>query len=460
MQGNSTIEGCKRKKSWMGPILRHATLLALVCESALAADWQLPEDKGVVEPDTIVAILNNNDYPETTTYRQAVAYIDFESYGQQYTQVVVTLTPNKPRRVHGRKLVVVGAEPGSEYAMDFLETPEGKEGPGVWLAKRGVTFIALTRVGRWNFFAKDGSGSWQDIPLETRMPIFNRRQKAPWTADDFVLKSGTGKPATSGDSDVYRFPKPGTVLYNQMLAAHGATYLTGYRKAIEHALPPGERDKSFLLYWGMSTGGAFLYPLAKQIKPDGYLGWGTSSAGLAYVYRKAKQGDFSTPYTPTAFRLRERGLDDFTYYTKELDPDTRLRWWRGALRGPRFKSGEDAPMQFNVGALTEIAMRLWLSDFLPAEYRRNGLGQFVQDIIEPSFPPAALKDIAVLEMNGTLDEAIPPKTVDAHREVMEPYARKYRVARVRDFRHYLFTQDSIKVVGSLWLRFIESGYFD
>jgi hypothetical protein len=24
---------------------------------------------------------------------------------------------------------VVGAEPGSEYAGDFLETPEGKEGP-------------------------------------------------------------------------------------------------------------------------------------------------------------------------------------------------------------------------------------------------------------------------------------------------------------------------------------------
>jgi hypothetical protein len=43
---------------------------------------------------------------------------------------------------------------------------------------------------------------------------------------------------------------------------------------------------------------------------------------------------------------------------------------------------------------------------------------------------------------------------------MEPQARKYRVARVQDFGHYLFTQDSIKVAGTLWLRFIESGYFD
>jgi hypothetical protein len=31
---------------------------------------------------------------------------------------------------------------------------------------------------------------------------------------------------------------------------------------------------------------------------------------------------------------------------------------------------------------------------------------------------------------------------------------------VQGFKHYLFTQDSIKVVGSLWLRYIESGYFD
>lgn len=437
-----------------------AVLCVNAYEHAMAANWQLPEDKGVVESTTIATILAANDYPETTTYRKSVAYIDFNSYGQQYTQVVVTLTPAKPRMHRGRKLVVVGGEPGSEYAMDFIETPEGKEGPGVWLAKRGVTFIALTRVGRWNFFAKDDIGSWKDIPLELRMPIFNRQQKAPWTADDFVVKTSGGKPATSGDSDVYRFPKPGAVLYNQMMAAHGVTFVTGYRKAIEHALPAAERKKSFLLYWGMSTGGAFLYPLAKYIKPDGYLGWGTSSTGLAYVYRKAKQGDFTTPYTPTAFRLRERGLDDFGYYTKNLDPETRQLWWQGALKGPRFKSSEDASMQFNVGALTEVGLRLWLSDFLPAEYRKRGLARFIQDIIEPSFPPAALKDVAVLDLNGTLDEAIPPKTVDAHREAMEPYTRKYRVARVQDMRHYLFTQDSIKLVGSLWFRFIDSGYFD
>jgi hypothetical protein len=43
---------------------------------------------------------------------------------------------------------------------------------------------------------------------------------------------------------------------------------------------------------------------------------------------------------------------------------------------------------------------------------------------------------------------------------MEAYARKYRVGRLQGFHHYLFTQDSIKVVGTLWLRYIESGFFD
>ena len=293
-----------------------------MCGSVLAAGWTIPPDKGYVEPESIAAILSGNDYPSTSGYRKIIEYVDFDSYGQQYTQVVVTLTPDKPRLHNGRKLVVVGGEPGSEYAMDFLETPEGKEGPGIWLAKRGVTFVALTRVGRWNFFAQHESGSWHDIPLGTRMPIFNRQQKAPWFAADFDVKSGSGKPATSGDSDTYRFAKSGTALYSQMLAATPNTYITGYRKAIEHVLPQPERSNSFLLYWGMSTGGAFMYPLANYIKPDGFMGWGTSSSGLAYVYRKAKDGDFSTPYTPTALRLRERGLDDFKYYTKALDDET------------------------------------------------------------------------------------------------------------------------------------------
>lgn len=424
----------------------------------LAHAWELPADRATLDRSAIANILAAREYPATSGYTKRVEMIDFESHGQPFTQAVVILTPDKARLHQGRKLVVVGGEPGSEYAGDFLETPEGKEGPGVWLAKRGVTFVALTRVGRWNFLAPDGS--WAGAPLETRMPMFHRGQRAHWTAADFEVKSSGLKGATSGDSSTYRVPKASSPLYHQMLAATPLTFLTGYRLAIERAVPPAERDRHFVLYWGMSTGGAFLYPLAKWLPPDGYLGWGTSSTGLAYVYRRAASGDFEQPYAHSALRLRERGLDDFAYYTRELDEATRMEWWANAQKGPRFKSGEDPMMQFGAAALTEVALRLWRSGFLPAADRSDGLAAFVRAMMEPSFPPAELKRIAILDMNGTLDEAIPPKTVDAHREVMEPYARKYRVARVEGFHHYLFTQDAIETVGTLWLRFIDSGYFD
>ena len=427
---------------------------------ALAEEWSLPADRATLDRSGLAAILARDDYPATSAFTRKVEYIDFESFGQPFTQVVLTLTPDKPRLHRGHRIVVVGGEPGSEYAGDFLETPEGKEGPGVWLARRGVTFVALTRVGRWNFLAPGETGSWEGVPVESRMPIFDRRQAAHWTAADYEVKSSGVQGATSGDSSTYRVPKPGTLLHHQMLAATPLTFLEGYRLAIERAVPPAQRRDVFLLYWGMSTGGAFLYPLAKTLPPDGYLGWGTSSTGLAYAYRRAKSGDFQQPYAQSALRLRERGLDDFTYYTKELDTATRDKWWKNAQKGPRFKSGEDPMMQLGAAALTDVALRLWLSDFLPASYREAGLAALVKDLLEPSFPPAELKKIAILDMNGTLDEAIPPKTVDAHREVMEPYARKYRVARLEGMHHYLFTQDSIKVVGTLWLRFIDSGFFD
>jgi hypothetical protein len=437
---------------------RAVTFLAVT--TACAQDWALPADRETLKQDAIAAIVARDEYPATARFSRRVEYIDFASFGQEFTQVAVILTPDKPRLHNGRRIVVVGGEPGSEYAGDFLETPEGREGPGVWLAKRGVTFVALTRVGRWNFLAPGDTGSWESVPVEARMPIFNRAQKAHWTAGDYEVKASGVQGARSGDSSVYRVPKPGTQLYREMLAATPQTYLEGYRLAIERAVPPGERARAYLLYWGMSTGGAFLYPLARVLPPDGYLGWGTSSTGLAYLYRRAQSGDFQQAYAQSALRLRERGLDDFTFYTRDLDEATRQAWWKNARKGPRFKSGEDPMMQFGAAALAEVAMRLWVADFLPAAYRERGLAQFVRDMMEPSFPPAELKRVAILDMNGTRDEAIPPKTVDAHREVMEPYARKYRVARVEGMTHYLFTQDQIKVVGTLWLRFIESGWFD
>jgi len=434
-------------------------LIVLAAASARAAPWEIPPDNGTLGKDAISAILAANDYPGTSRYTQRVEFVDFSFHGQPFTQVVVILTPDTPRLRNGKKLVVVGGEPGSEYGMDFVRTVEGKEGPAVWLARRGVTFIALTRVGRWNFLAPAGDGSWDSVPIGQRMPMFHRGQKAHWSAAEYdVRRSGLTGAASASVSAVYRFPKKGTALERQMLAATPRVFVEGYRLALEKAIP--DRHGSFVLFWGMSTGGASLYPLATYYAPDGYLGWGTSSTGLAYVNNRALTGNFADVHERSALRVRERGLDDFELYTRHVDPGTRAAWWRNALKSPRFKSTEDAAMQFGAAALAEQGVRLWQSDFLPAADRQAGFAAFMQAMFEPSYPPDALKGVPVLDLNGTNDEVLPPSTVDANRTVMEPYAKRYRVGRIEGLHHYLFTQDSITIVGSTWMRYIESGYFD
>lgn len=437
---------------------RWVTSLLLIIATPVSA-WDLPGDNATVSRETVRAILAGNDYPETTTYTQKVDYIDFTANGQTFTQVVVVLTPAQPRMRNGRKLVVVGAEPGSEYGMDFISTVEGRDGPGVWLAKRGVTFVALTRIGRWNFLAPGGDGSWASVPIGERMPMFSRAQKAHWQVGDYEARqSGLSGRDSASVSAVHRFPRKGTALERQMLAATPRAFVEGYRLALERAIP--DRNASLVLFWGMSTGGAFLYPLAAHFKPDGYLGWGTSSTGLAYVNNRALTGNFNDVHERSALRVRERGLEDFEFYTKTIDPQTRATWWKAALRSPRFKSTEDAVMQFGAAALTEHGVRLWQSDFLPAAVRASGFGAFLQGMFDVSYPPAALKTVPVLELNGTEDETLPPATVDANRRIMEPYSGRYRVGRIEGLHHYLFTQDSIKVVGTTWLRFIDAGYFE
>ncbi len=439
--------------------MRFAWLLtAMLFAASYASAWDIPADNATMSTVEVREILTRNDYPETSGYRQSIEYIDFTANGQNFTQAVVILAPDRPRIRNGKKLVVVGAEPGSEYGMDFVSTVEGKDGPAVWLAKRGVTFVAPTRVGRWNFLAPKGDGSWEAIPISERMPIFNRAPKSPWPKSDFETVAGSAGISSASASTSHRYPKKGTLLEKQMLAATPRVFIEGYRLALEKAVP--NRADSLVLFWGMSTGGASLYPLTKYYRPDGFLGWGTSSTGLAYVNGKAANGDFGNVYEHSALRVRERGIEDFELYTKHVDPATRALWWKAALKNPRFKSTEDASMMFGAAGLTEHALRLWNSDFLPAGIRARGLSALMQEMFETSLPPSELKSVPVLDLNGTEDEALPPATVDANRKVMEPYAKRWRVGRIQGLHHYLFTQDSIKTVGSVWLKYIDSGYFD
>src|SRR5258705_13299702 len=225
---------------------------ALALMSSPAAAWDIPPDNGTMGKAAIHEILAGNDYPETGKYKQAIDFIDFSANGQNFTQVVVTLTPDQPRLRNGKKLVVVGGEPGSEYALDFVTTIEGKEGPAVWLAKRGITFVALTRVGRWNFLAPGKDGSWESVPIGKRMPMFSRTQKAHWPESDYEVKhSGLSGNVSAGVSAVYRFPSKGTALERQMLAATPRVFVEGYRLAPDKAI--SDRQGSLMLIFGEST---------------------------------------------------------------------------------------------------------------------------------------------------------------------------------------------------------------
>ena len=117
------------------------------------------------------------------------------------------------------------------------------------------------------------------------------------------------------------------------------------------------------------------------------------------------------------------------------------------------------PCKLSAGALAEHGMRLWQSDLLGPAERTSGYAAFIRDI-RNELSPAELQKVAILDLNGTEDETLPPATVDSNRRVMEPYAKRFRLGRVEGLHHYLFTQDSIKVVGTMWFRYIESGFFD
>ena len=185
--------------------------------------------------------------------------------------------------------------------------------------------------------------------------MFSRAQKAHWLPGDYEVKrSGVSGSTSASASAIYRFPKKGTALERQMLAATPRVFVEGYRLALEKAIP--DRTGALVLFWGMSTGGASLYPLAKYYTPDGYLGWGTSSTGLAYVNNRMRDANTNDIYERSALRVRERGLDDFTYYTKDLDTP-------GGAGTVQFKDGR-----------TDRQVTLQNSEVTPIsgdEYRRN-----------------------------------------------------------------------------------------
>ena len=195
----------------------------------------VPDDGAVLPAEAVAAIAKGDACPETTGYSKSVDYVDFEIYGKPFTQVVMTLMPETPRLHAGRRIVVIAGEGGSDNGNGFLATYEGREGIGPWLARRGVTFVAVPRLGRWNFFADGESGSWIDIPLGERMPVFDRHRPQYWPADAYTSHVSQGQASPTG-SDTYRLPREGSALYDHMLAATPDALVEGYRRGVQLAL--------------------------------------------------------------------------------------------------------------------------------------------------------------------------------------------------------------------------------
>jgi hypothetical protein len=384
-----------------------------------------------------------------------VRFFDFESYGKPFTQVAIVLTPDDPLRVDGRPVVVFASEGGNDNGRDFVADLRGREAIGPYLARRGVAFVALCRAGRWNFLTDHPLGSWIDVPLERRMPVFHRGQDRHWSEDDYVVTGAQGVSSPTGSTNC-RVPRAGSALEAHMLALTPHTVLTGFRIAAEACRP---REPALTFYWGFSTGGSYMWAFAKRLPPTGILGYGMTQIPFTRFSSAAAGGNFAWLYDRSTLRVRERGLNDFDFYNKGLSEPDRTALYQASLHSPRFKSTEDTFMFFNVAAQAEMLSRLWDAPFLPEAVRGRGFAALFRENFDLLFPDESLRDVAALDLYGTEDEV---RATDRVPEVLgaatRPYCRRYTLARLEGRRHSIDAEHA-EAFGSLWLDAIRGGYF-
>lgn len=289
------------------------------------------------------------------------------------------------------------------------------------------------------------------------MPILYRQQPGHWSRDQFDV-TGYEPISSFTGSEQCRVAKPGSELQKHLAALTPVTSMLGFERAIESIVPAAERERTLLLYYGFSTGGTYLWALARRVVPDGVLGYG--SAGLPvslYAYRSAI-GNYRPVYEQSMFRIRQRGLPDFAFFNAEVPEAERLAMWDEASKAPRFKSHEDTFMQFNIAAQTEALTRLWNDDFLPAEVREKGYAHLLTENLNLAFPGEELRPVAVLEIFGTKDETLPPDSARIAADVMRPYCRKVSQFYL-DGYHHSISSDHVEAFGSIWISAILDGYF-
>ena len=420
------------------------------------AGW-LPDDGALVEPSDLAASIARADARPRCGYRRATRFFDFYANGKPFTQAAILFTPDTPLIIRGKRVVLISSEGGSDNGRAFVRDNEGRDGIGPWLASRGVTFMTLCRLGRWNFIGGDELGSWRDVPLGARMPVFWRGQKEHWREDSFDTIGAEGISSPTG-STACRVPRKGSALEAHMMALTPSASVHGFETAVRNTPELGDTEDRSLFYWGFSTGGCYLWMLARRIAPTGMLGYGSTSLPVNYFASRAVTGDFRWLYDPSAFRVRERGANDFAFFNASLPAAERDRLWQEALQAPRFKSYEDTLMFFNVAALSETIARLWNADFLPDDVRRRGFADLLRENLDLCFPGEHLRGVSVLELFGAQDEILPPDVARAAGEAMRPYAKKFRQAFLPGLHHSV-AADHAAAFGSVWLDAIEAGWF-
>lgn len=420
-------------------------------------DWANHANGTVLDAGVLSEAIARSRGGADVAFTQEVQFFDFEANGKLFTQVALILRPGRPLTVDGRRVVFVTSEGGSDNGRAFIEDNTGRPGLGPWLACRGVTFIQLCRIGRWNLLTDDPLGSWGDVPLGGRMPVFNRRQQRHWSADDYRTIGAEGVSSPTG-SEACRIPREGSELEAYMLALLPSAVIAGFELAIRSLVPADERTDVLLLYYGFSTGGAFLWPLAKQLPPDGIAGYGMSNFPIAYHASRAAKGNYAWLYDRSVTRLRERGAKDFEFFNRGVGEAERAEQWQRASKAPRFKSYEDTFMFFNVAALAETISRLWNAPFLPDDVRKRGFAALMQENLDLCFPSEALRAVRVLDFYGTRDEILTPDVARNVEATVGRYCGMYRMAFL-DGYHHSVSADHAEAFGSLWLDAIRSGYY-
>jgi hypothetical protein len=420
-------------------------------------DWAALPDESSLTASAMAEIASRWDACELTGFRESTHFFDFEHNGKPFTQVAVVLTPDRPLIVDGRCVTFVASEGGHDNGREFFSDDLGNEGAGPWLARRGATFIALCRLGRWNFLTEEPLGSWRNVPLERRMPMFHRGQNAQWSDKDYDVIAAEGVSSITG-SEHCRIPKSGSDLEAHMMALTPTTVMRGFELAVANCLEIADRCNTLLLYWGFSTGGALLWPFAKRVPPDGIAGFGMSNYPIALYATRAAKGNHNNLYEKSALRVRERGRKDFAFFSTGLSDADRELQWQEALRSPRFKSFEDTFMFFNIAAMTEGIARLWFSGGLPDDVRVRGFSDLLRSNIDLAFPDTSLSNVRVLNLTGTDDEIQPPAVVRGVSAVVRPYCRTYKNVFLEGLHHSI-TAKQVRLFGSVWLEAIAAHYF-